>query len=402
MKPGGAARAAGIVAQNTELSAAMDDTRALAAKVAKVARLKDLAREAQVREALIRASLTVALNQSLIARADLARRASAATAGLYRRDTPIRRRHNRLSRKLDQVLATLTPLGQALVIARAGVWRPARDLQGMAAYAGRGADPHGAPRALFDQAWYIAANPGVSRQAPLVHYLTIGAWRDRDPHPLFDGHYYRARYGADLGQSGVTPLEHFVRRGWALGNDPHPLFDTLHYLGQGPELEPGEDVLSHYLRKGWRQGLSPHPLFDVRWYLEHAEPQAAGQPALLHYVTAGARARISPHPLFDPVWYLGLNPVVAEQGLDPLIHFIIKGAREGLSPSAWFDTRQYAALRGEALGEDVNPLADYLLGGAWSVSETPPGFATAAYLAEYPEAAGEGLTPLDHWARRPA
>lgn len=365
-----------------------------------------LAHQAEVREALTRTELTLALNESMAARAELAGRVRAqALAAFQARGRPRLRRHNRPSRLLDRILAKLGAPGQALVIARSGVWRgaggPLRDLRHMAAYAGRRANPGAAPFAPLDQGWYLAEYPDVAqaRMAPLVHYLIRGGREGRAPSALFDPEWYAHRNGQVLGATGMTPLEHYVRAGAAEGASPHPLFDVPHYLAQAPVHAPGDDPLSHYLREGWTMGLSPHPVFDPAWYARQAGAIGA-VPPLVHYLEQGWKAGLSPHPLFDVGWYLAENPDVAASGREPLAHFLDVGGQEGRSPGPWFDTPTYLAERGEALAPGVNPLLDYLQGGAWSVAEARPGFPTAAYLATRPELVRAGVTPLEHWARR--
>lgn len=371
--------------------------------------LRRVAHDAQVREAVTRAELSQALHEALAARAALAGRLRATALSAYRAaaGAPARvRRHGRVSRRFDRLLARLGSLGQALVIARSGLWkgegRPLHDLRHMAAYARRGPNAAVAPLAAFDQAHYVASNPDVAggRTAPLVHYLLAGGLEGRAPHSLFDEGHYRRTYAAELAGSGVTALEHYVRRGAALGFSPHPAFDLGHYLAQGPELARGEDPVAHYLREGWTRGLTPHPLFDPAWYVRQAGRSARGVPPLVHYLTEGWRAGRSPHPLFDPAWYLERHPDVAAAGLEPLTHFLVSGAAEGRSPGPWFDLAHYAAQRGDALAPGVNPLVDYLQGGAWAVAEPRPGFAAAAYLASRPELVREVVTPLEHWARQ--
>lgn len=370
--------------------------------------LRIVAHEAQVREALTRTELTLALHEALAARAVLEARLRDRALAAYRATRPVSsRRAGRVARLIDRVLARLGSFGQACVIARSGVWRgtgrPLHDFRHMAAYARRGANPAVAPLAPLDQAWYLAAYPDVaaSRTAPLVHYLLAGGREGRAPGGLFAPDWYAARHAHDLAATSMTPLEHFVRTGAGGAGASHPAFDVAHYLAQAPVLDPGDDPLSHYLREGWAHGLSPHPLFDPAWYLRQA-PQAEGGPALSHYLTVGWREGLSPHPLFDPRWYLQQNPEVAASGSEPLTHFLGEGGAAGLSPSPWFDTAHYVAARGAALPPGVNPLVDYLQGGAWAVAEARPGFPTAAYLAKQPELARAGITPLEHWARQGA
>jgi len=368
--------------------------------------LRAVAHEAQLREALTRTELTLALHESLAARAELEAQLRARALAAYaagRRVTS--RRSGRPAQLLDRILARLGSFGQAAVIARSGVWRltgrPLHDVRHMAAYARRKASPDVAPLAPLDQAWYLAAYPDVAagRVAPLVHYLVSGGREGRAPSGLFEPRWYAREHAADLAATSVTPLEHFVRTGSGAGGAPHPLFDVAHYLAQAEPLAPGDDPVSHYLREGWMLGLSPHPLFDPEWYGRQA-PDATHGPSLSHYLAVGWRDGLSPHPLFDGRWYLEQNPSVAEADVDPLTHFLAEGGGMSLSPSPWFDTAHYVEARGDRLAPGVNPLVDYLQGGAWQIAEARPGFPTAAYLAKWPELARAGVTPLEHWARQ--
>ncbi len=377
----------------------------LADKVSEVAArfdaLREEAQRAAAAEGLTRVRLGAALAEALggAARAEQAARASALAAYRAAARRNIRpRRRNRLARLIDRLLGRAGALGQALVIARSGVWRESghsfaarlRDLAAISAYARRGGDPEAEPAALFDQAWYLAANPDVAggRMSPLAHYLLRGGAEGRSPHPLIHGGFYAARHGATLGATGLTALEHFVRVGAAEGRDPHPVFSLEHYVGQAPDLvESGANPLSHYLELGWRRGLAPHPLFAPDFYLAAAD----AEPPLVHYLRAGARAGARPHPLFDPAAYRALYPDVDEGGHEPLSHYVMAGGIEGRNPSAWFDAGLYMRQRGAARPDDRNPLVDYLQGGAWSVSE--PWLDRASF--EVP-----GMTPLEHWARQ--
>ncbi len=384
----------------------LDKARAVSAQASRLKRDFDgahrLAHDAQVREALVRSELTLALNEALIAgartQARLRDRALAAYAAGARR--PLRR-HNRISQLIDRVLSRLGARGQALVIARSGVWRDGEGFGAILAYVRRGADPRATPASPLDQAWYLKTYPDVARRriSPLVHYLVSGGREGRAPGPVFDDGRYRAANAGDLAATSLTSLEHYIRVGAAGGQSPHPLFDPGHYLAQDPALAPGEDPLSHYLREGGRLGFSPHPLIDPAWY-EGQAPDSAGQPALSHYLTEGWRQDVSPHPLFDAAWYRRQGDDVNASGMPPLVHFMLIGGFEGRSPSPWFDTAHYLELRGAALPAGVNPLVDYLRGGAWDIAEVREGFPTAAYLASRPDIVRAGVTPLEHWVRQ--
>lgn len=382
------------------LSSLLAKSQAVAAKVTQLKRdfagASRLAHAAQVREALTRTELTEAVRLLLVERAEMQARMRAQAVAAHAARGAVRlRRHNRISKRIDLLLARLGAFGQAVVIARSGVWRrgPHRlgDLRRMVAYARRGGAPGAAPPPPFDQAWYMATHRDVAGQgpAPLIHYLIAGASEGRSPGPLFDEAYYRAQNAVALASTGLSGLEHYLRAGAAQARDPHPLFDTAHYLAQSPAIAPGEDPLSHYLREGAGLGLSPHPLFDPAWYAK----QTGAPGGLAHYLVTGWRKGLSPHPLFDPTWYAETSPEVAAAGSEPLTHFVSKGGFEGRSPSPWFDVPQYVAERGEGLPPGVNPLVDYLRGGAWAVSD-------AARLAAKPELVRAGLTPLENWVRR--
>lgn len=360
----------------------------------------------EVREAHRRAQLITGLMDALAERAATRQALAAERFARYRATARRDRKIVRRLRGLDRLLSRLGSVGQALVIARSGLWRRGgsllHDLRHMAAYARRGPDASVVPAALVDQAWYLATFPDVAASglAPLVHYLVAGRYEGRSPHPLFDADFYR-RHNADaLAATGLDPLSHFMAMGAAEGRDPHPLFSLAHYVGQAPDLaESGQNPLAHYLEIGWAPDLSPHPLFDPAWYRASLPVEAAAQPPLVHYLTAGAREDRKPHPLVDPAWYRAQYDDVAHAGFEPLTHFVESGAAEGRSPSAWFDLPHYVAARGEDLEVGVNPLADYLMGGAWRVGEARPGLSTGAYMASRPDLVREGRTPLDHWAR---
>lgn len=385
--------------------------RKVQAVVSRVSESDRLVQRAQVREAATRTELTLALCEALVGRAEtLLKARDDAFAAYLRAAAPkvTRCRRTRLGRVLNRFLGRLGWPGQALIVAWSGVWRgsgPAgrrrwRDLFAMASYARRGPDPKAVPRALVDQAWYLARYPGAATGfSPLAHYLAFGGDQNRAPHPLFDSAFYRSRNTVELASTGLTPLEHFLRIGAAQGRDPHPLFSIRHYVAQAPAAAQAENPLDHYLDAGWRQDLSPHPLFDATWYRRQLAGLDTDQPALVHYLASGWAAGLRPHPLFDPLWYLERYPDVDAAGFEPLTHFVVAGGVDRRDPSPWFDSAHYLAARGAGPFYDANPLVDYLAGGAWQVGEARPGFASTAYLASQPDLVRQGVPPLDHWAR---
>lgn len=308
-------------------------------------------------------------------------------------------------RRMDQVLARGQWMGRVALLLRSGLWDlkikaalggQAAPSLGVVSYALAGSDPAAHPRALFDQAWYLARNPDLTDKdwCPLIHYLTVGDSAGCDPHPLFDLADYRARHAVKIAACGLTALQHFSYFGAREGYAPHALFDVRFYVGQCEAVAiSGENPLVHYLRQGWRDGLDPHPLFDGDWYLARC-PQAreAGIAPLLHYVLTGAAQGLSPHPLFDPAWHAGRH---GPGGLARLA----ATAEAPQSPCPGFDCAHYLAQRPD-LAADVHPLADYLTSGAFEGLSPAPGFDETAYLVAHPDAADAGVAGLLHQARR--
>lgn len=86
---------------------------------------------------------------------------------------------------------------------------------------------------------------------------------------LFDADYYQKRY-PNFGTAGSDAVAHYIALGAWEGKDPHPLFDTSYYLEQIPSLiETRTNPLWHYLTSGAAQALDPNPYFDTSFYLEH-------------------------------------------------------------------------------------------------------------------------------------
>jgi hypothetical protein len=207
----------------------------------------------------------------------------------------------RMVQRVDNLLAKGAWPTRALFLTRSGLWHgglrdglgstPGRTV-GLLTYVRAGADPRLQPKALFDQAWYLATYPELAGSAwpPLVHYLAEGDQAGFNPHPLFDGQGYRSRHAVKIAASRLTALQHFIYAGAREGYDPHPLFDVQFYVSHCVEVaRTGENPLIHYLRKGWRDGIDPHPLFSGKRYRER-NPEAAqtGAAPLLHFVALGA------------------------------------------------------------------------------------------------------------------
>ena len=351
------------------------------------------------------------LSDDPMARRNLLRMARQASANgrwrRYREAAALRgwdRERGRAEQRMDALLAHSRWMGRVALLLRCGLWdlRIKTSLGGHAApalgvvsYAQAGPDPDAHPRALFDQAWYLAHNPDVAAKGwcPLVHYLTVGDAAGCAPHPLFDLADYRARHAVKIAACGLSALQHFVYSGAREGYAPHILFDVRHYVGQCEAVAAsGENPLAHYLRQGWRDGLDPHPLFAGDWYLAHTpEARDAGIAPLLHYVLVGQAEGRSPHPLFNPAWY------AERHGEGGLAH-LLADLETPRDPGPHFDSAFYMEQRPD-LPADMHPLVHYLTQGAFEGASPARGFDESAYLAAHPKAAESALSALEHWAR---
>lgn len=172
-------------------------------------------------------------------------------------------------------------------------------------------------RKLFDRSFYLGQNidvrPGMD---PLDHFLEVGAWEGRSPHPLFETAYYFAQH-PELVESRVNPLLHYLRAGVVTMSNPHPLFDTAFYLHEYTDVaDCGMNPLIHFLEHGAAEGRNPHPFFSTKAYLAaNPDVAATARNALVHYIVAGAAegrplriplARIDPTPFAMRI--VGMEP----------------------------------------------------------------------------------------------
>jgi FkbM family methyltransferase len=160
---------------------------------------------------------------------------------------------------------------------------------------------------LFDVEFYLAQYPRVARRSTAVvkHYVSTGALRGLNPHPLFASAFY-LECNPDVAAAGLNPLVHYLTYGAKEGRDPHPLFDSSFYLECNPDVAAaGLNPLVHYLTYGAKEGRDPNPLFDSSFYLEqYPDVAATGLNPLVHYLTHGAKEGRDPNPLFFSSWYL--------------------------------------------------------------------------------------------------
>ena len=127
---------------------------------------------------------------------------------------------------------------------------------------------------LFDRDYY---------GAPFLHFIAIGAFEGRSPHPLFDSTFYLRKY-PDVAASGMNPLLHYLMSGARERRKPHPLFEPEYYLARCvPARTSALDPLMHFLPCRGEECCSPHPLFDCEAY-RAAHPEVRNANPLVHYL----------------------------------------------------------------------------------------------------------------------
>ncbi|WP_323687340.1 MULTISPECIES: rhamnan synthesis F family protein [unclassified Rhizobium] len=161
---------------------------------------------------------------------------------------------------------------------------------------------------------------------PLVHYLTVGATRLLNPHPLFDSAYYMSQVG---GRTVANPLTDYVKFGWKEGLSPHPLFEVPYYLDNNEDVaKHGVEPLSHFLVYGGREGRSPHWAFDSKFYLsENPAVHASGMNPLLHFLEMGVHENRWPNKNFDVADYRRHFRNLDEYDNNPLLHYVAEVQR---------------------------------------------------------------------------
>jgi hypothetical protein len=238
------------------------------------------------------------------------------------------------SAEVFEELLRMTELDRRLVEnTRAEVMRRFEELSGR-----RGAPVAGVGESLRDQVEIRErrSRTGFVTAARRVFGLVRcrREWTGPGMTALFDANYYRAS-----GSGGRWfPLLHFLMEGAYRGRQPHPLFDCAFYLKRNPDAaRAGWNPLLHYLRHGAAEDRKPHPSFDPGYYRAAcAGTLPPGELPLLHFLAARAAAR-SPHPLFDCPAYLASHPDVAAKNLNPLAHYL-RFARMTDSPAGEFAT----------------------------------------------------------------
>lgn len=139
----------------------------------------------------------------------------------------------------------------------------------------------------FDEAFYKATYD-VSEEPAIAHFRSVGDARGFDPSPYFSTEFYKNKYPDWAKDGAATALGDCITR-LVDGEirQPHPLIDLEWYKARYPELpDTWVDVFLHFVRHGDDELRSPSGAFDADFYGKtYLETGAGG--ALRHYETKG-------------------------------------------------------------------------------------------------------------------
>jgi capsular polysaccharide biosynthesis protein len=141
-------------------------------------------------------------------------------------------------------------------------------------------------------------------------------------------------------------------------------------------------------------------LIDVDWYLGmNPDVANAGLDPLHHYLNFGGFEGRDPCAYFDSSWYLDRNPDVREQRINPLVHYVTAGAGEGREPNAFFDSAWYMERYADGSDDEPesNALIHFITRGEPCGARPSARFDPKWYLAEYADVAASESTPFAHF-----
>ncbi|HWB59331.1 MAG TPA: class I SAM-dependent methyltransferase, partial [Chthoniobacteraceae bacterium] len=219
----------------------------------------------------------------------------------------VRRYFRRFGAEL-RILATLAPSFDAGYYLASNADVAAQGVDPLLHYHRHGEREGRSPRADFNPAYYLAANPdlkqGISTdplevapsQHPFYHYVTCGKRECRDGvrsfaeeireviTPYFDREFYLSQY-PDVKEAGIDPVRHYIHMGEAQGRKPRGDFDPGYYLATNQDvkyMEPRDPPavyatrpFLHYVLSGRREGRLGVPLLPVLLLDESAAPPGA-------------------------------------------------------------------------------------------------------------------------------
>lgn len=271
---------------------------------------------------------------------------------------------------------------------------------------------------LFDDDFYLRNNGDVADSGvdPLAHFLELGAWDNRDPHPLFDVAYY-LKANKKVARDKTNPVVHYIVQGWRKGCNPHPLFNTQYYIsnylaGKVVDINP----LTDFIRDGWRQGRNPNEYFDVNYYLKkNSDVRESNENPLVDYISDGWRKFRDPSPRFCTAFYLASNSDIRD--CNPLVHYLEIGRRQRRKPfpgyrfidhilkkkkpvNTLFDAQYYLENNPDIKAAKVNPYKHFMAFG-WKEGRSPcDAFDVEFYLSHYPDVKKSGENPLVQYIKR--
>ncbi|MDC7218880.1 MAG: glycosyltransferase, partial [Spirochaetales bacterium] len=103
---------------------------------------------------------------------------------------------------------------------------------------------------LFYYTYYLSQFQNIDDLGydPVIHYVLIGAFENKNPNPLFDNNWYKDKYlqGEDV---SLNPLYHYIVQGYKLGYKPSYDFDVEQYIKENPCLykNSNKNPLKHAL-----------------------------------------------------------------------------------------------------------------------------------------------------------
>ena len=194
-----------------------------------------------------------------------------------------------------------------------------------------------AQSSLFDPDWYVRRNPdaAVSGRPAFQHFLEVGLFEGRDPHPLFDSQWYRQKYGESLGD--LSTFEHYLHNGKLQPNRGFDQAYVAHSVGRTridyisrPLMQPPTVV----------QCAADRNVDASERRAPHFRP---GQTLLDLYLAHQNENGLRPCAIFDPAFYKRTYPDIGHFGEEPLAHFLNHGLREGRRPCRELDLGFYVS-----------------------------------------------------------
>lgn len=211
---------------------------------------------------------------------------------------------------------------------------------------------------LFDERWYLNANPDVlavvnggGLASGLAHFVAAGNAEGRAPNAFFMPDYYLSKnpdVAAAINAGNLkSAWEHFRLAGMAEKRDPSPFFDTAFYLLRNPDVAAAVNAgiitpFQHFFFTGQFEKRTTTSYFSqVSYLLMNPDVRAVVGPgnissAMQHFITVGQsedRTYVA-QSAFDESAYLARYPDVAaavasgtfRSGLE---HFLWTGEEEG-------------------------------------------------------------------------